>query len=127
MTVVVEKTEVEKLAEQTAAINDSFASFATTFGTDPVVDQTAVSAPVTHAAATTATMSQASALSFFSNINSKATIYVPTGTSATVITIPEVIAPAAAPTAAEANSIFASMFSGSGFGGGSLFDAFGGW
>jgi len=113
------------LVEQTAAINDSFASFATTFGTAPVDDT--VAATTTHAAATTATMDQSSALSFFSNINAKATIYVPTGTNAAVITIPEVVAPAAAPTAAEANSIFASMFSGGGFGGGSLFSAFGAW
>jgi len=147
--VIKEKTEAERLEEHNTAINSVFTSFASSFGDSSSIfggttggtdsgtgtgTDSGTTTPTTptaptehavkeHASATTATMDIASAFSFFGgNAATKATVYVPKGTTTHDDSHPEEgQAATTAPTQAQSHSIFASMFGG-GF---NIFGAFG--
>lgn len=113
-----EKTEEEKLAESSSSINDAFSSFSTTFGTSTDIfgaPKPTKSEIKVHSAAKAPTMDIQSAFGFFSgDTSTQATIFAPT--APVTFEAPEVGKAATVATESQADSIFASMFSG-GFGG----------
>lgn len=104
-----EKTEEEKLEEASSSINNAFSTFSSQFGGDTTAEITK-SEVVVNENATAPVMDISSAFSFFSGDTSNAKIYV--ATAPVEIEKPEEGEAAEVATAAQADSIFASMFSG---------------
>lgn len=112
VTVVPEKTEEEKLAEASTSVNSGFTDFATKFGDGSAPTESSTKQVE---GVTSAVMDSSSAFNFFSgNTSSATTVYAPVA-APVVVKAPAVSEAPQVFSAADADALFAALFSGGGF------------